>query len=116
MSGIWLNKRGLAWNAAVTNVGENYITDVGFTPRLFNYDAINDVVIREGYTQLSTGIEYEKFYENSKSLNSFRILNYSNNTYFDQNGKLNQSSHFLNSAVFFKNLSADFTMFLLMIL
>ncbi|WP_299120690.1 DUF5916 domain-containing protein [uncultured Winogradskyella sp.] len=105
-AGIWYNERGLEWNVGIKNVGENFITDVGFVPRLNNYDAINDIVVREGYTQTTAGIEYQKFYENSKALNSFRILNYSNNTYFDDNGKLNQSSHFLNSALFFKDLSA----------
>ena len=105
-AGIWYNKRGLEWNVGIKNVGVNFITDVGFVPRLNNYDAINDIVVRDGYAQTTAGIEYQKFYENSKSLNSFRILNYNNNTYFDGNGKLNQSSHFLNSAVFFKDLSA----------
>ncbi|MBC2843569.1 DUF5916 domain-containing protein [Winogradskyella flava] len=105
-AGIWYNKRGLEWSAAIKNIGKNYITDLGFTPRLSNYDAINDVVVREGYTQSTVSIEHEKFYENSKALNSVRILNYSNNTYLDDTGKLNQSSHFLNSALFFKDLSA----------
>ena len=105
-AGVWFNKRGLRWNAAIKNIGENYITDLGFTPRLYNYDAINEVVVREGYTEASGGVEYQKFYENSKTLNSFRIINYRNNTYFDEKGKLNQSSHFFNSAVFFKDLSA----------
>ena len=105
-AGIWYNKRGLEWNVAVKSIGENFITDVGFVPRLNNYDAINNIVIREGFTQTTARIEYEKFYETSKSLNSFRILNYNNNTYFDEKGRLNQSTHFLNSAVFFKDLSA----------
>ena len=104
--GIWYNKRGLEWNASIKKIDKNYITDVGFTPRLYNYDAINDVVVREGYTQATTGIEYEKFYEKSKNLNSVRYLNYRNNTYFDEAGNVNQTSHFLNSAVFFKDLSA----------
>ncbi|WP_452227338.1 DUF5916 domain-containing protein [Lacinutrix cladophorae] len=105
-AGIWYNKRGLAWNAAIKNIGKNYITDVGFTPRLSNYDAINDVVVREGYTQSTVGVEYEKFYENSKNLNSYRILNYSNNSYFNEKGNLSQSSHYFNTALFFKDLSA----------
>lgn len=104
--GLWYNKRGLSWNAAIKNVGRNYITDVGFTPRLYNYDAVNDMVIREGYTQTTSGVEYEKFYEKSKTLNSVRYLNYRNNIYLDENGAVNQSSHFLNGAVFFKDLSA----------
>ncbi|EZH75640.1 hypothetical protein ATO12_02300 [Aquimarina atlantica] len=110
-AGIWFNKRGLEWNASIKNVGKNYITDVGFTPRLYNYDAINDVVVREGYTQTTAGIEYQKFYEKSKTINSVRYLNYSNDTYLDEHGKLNQSSHFLNSAIFFKNLSALYYVF-----
>ncbi|MBW1297872.1 DUF5916 domain-containing protein [Aquimarina litoralis] len=104
--GLWFNKRGFAWNAGVRNLGRNYITEVGFTPRLFNFDAINNVTIREGYTQTTAGVEYQKFYENSKVLNNIRYLNFRNNTYFDENGDINQSSFFLNSAVFFKDLSA----------
>ena len=104
--GVWFNKRGLRWNASIKNVQKNYITDVGFTPRLYNYDAINNTLIREGYTQATTGVEYQKFYENSKTLNSIRVLNYNSNVYFDENGRKNQISHFLNSAIFFKNLSA----------
>ncbi len=110
-AGIWFNKRGLAWNAGIRNLGKNYITDVGFTPRLYNYDAINDVLVREGYTQTIANVEYEKFYENSKTLNSVRLINYGNNNYFDENGDLSQSSHFLNSAVFFKDLSAIYYVF-----
>ncbi|MCK8524288.1 carbohydrate binding family 9 domain-containing protein [Aquimarina sp. D1M17] len=109
--GIWFNKRGLAWNVSLKSLGENYITDVGFTPRLYNYDAINDVVIREGYTQTTVSLEYEKFYDSSKKLNSIRLINYSNNNYFNTDGSLSQSSHFLNSALFFKDLSAIYYVF-----
>ncbi|WP_435263243.1 DUF5916 domain-containing protein [Tenacibaculum sp. nBUS_03] len=110
-AGIWFNKRGFGWSAALKNVGGNYITDVGFTPRLYNFDAVNDLVIREGYTQLTGSIEYEKFYENSKVLNSIRYLNYDTNTYFNENGSISQSSHFLNGAIFFKDLSALYYVF-----
>ncbi|CAL2101606.1 conserved protein of unknown function [Tenacibaculum sp. 190130A14a] len=103
---VWYNKRELEAYASVKKVGENYLTDVGFTPRIYNYDAINDLVVREGYTEATFGVEYKKFYEQSKTLNFVRYLNYRNNTYFDENGDVNQISHFLNSAVFFKDLSA----------
>lgn len=104
--GLWYNKRGLNWNISARKVGENYITDVGFTPRLYNYDAINDQVIREEYSQLSTGVQYEKFYKKSSPINTFRVINYNNSNYFDENGVISQSQHSLNSALFFKNLSA----------
>lgn len=110
-AGIWFNKRGFGWSVSLKNVGENYITDVGFTPRLYNFDAVNDLVIREGYTQVTGSIEYEKFYENSKVLNSVRYLNYDNNTYLNENGSISQSSHFLNGAIFFKDLSALYYVF-----
>lgn len=109
--GVWYNRRGLEWNIGIKMVEKNYITDIGFTPRLFNYDAINDQIIREGYTEANARIEYSKFYDNSKSLNFIRFLNYRNNTYFDEKGTFNQSSHFLNSAIFFKDLSSVYYVF-----
>ena len=53
----------------------------------------------------------KKFYEKSKTINNIRYLNYSNNTYFDGAGNVSQTSHFLNSAVFFKDLSAFYYVF-----
>lgn len=103
---VWYNKRELEAFASIKKVGENYLTDVGFTPRIYNYDAINDEVVREGYMETSLGVEFKKFYENSKTLNFVRYLNYRNNVYLDEHGAMNQVSHFLNSAVFFKDLSA----------
>ena len=103
---IYFNKRGLNFNASLRKLDKNYITDLGFTPRLYNYDAVNNVTIREGYMQTSSGVEYEKFYEKSTTLNSVRFFNYGLNNYFDEEGKLSQSQHFFNSAVFFKNLSS----------
>lgn len=105
-AGLWYNNRGIAWNAGLRHVGQNYLTDVGFNPRLYNYDAINNIVVREGYTQSTAGLEYEIFYDKDYFLNNIRVMNYSNNAYFDESGELNQLSHFFNSAVFFKNLSS----------
>ncbi len=105
-TGIWYNKRGVFWKASAKHVGKNYITSVGFIPRLYNYDAENEVKIREGFTQFNTAVRLTKFSEKSKVMNSFRYLNFSNNTFLDENGKVTQSSSFYNTAVFFKNLSA----------
>lgn len=104
--GVWYNRRGLNWNLSARKVDKNYLTDVGFTPRLFNYDAINNEVIREGYSQISGGIQHEKFYEDTATVNTFRVMNYSNNNYFDENGEISQSQHVFNSALFFQNFSS----------
>ncbi len=104
--GIWYNTRGFSWNASVKNLGKNYLADVGFVPRLNNYDAITETVVREGYTQSAVETEMTKYYENSNTLNSYRYLFAINNTYWDEEGKVTQSSSFYNTALFFKNLSA----------
>ena len=108
---IYFNKRGFNFNSSVRKLDKNYITEVGFTPRLYHYDAINNVSVREGYLQTTAGVVYQKFYEKSKTINNIRYLNYSNNTYFDEAGNVSQTSHFLNSAVFFKDLSAFYYVF-----
>ena len=105
-AGVWYNRRGLSWNASLKQVDKNYITDVGFTPRLYNFDAVNNLVVRDGYYHTNAGVEYEKFYSKSHALNTFRVLNYTNDNFFDKNGTLSQSSHSLNSAVFFNDLSS----------
>lgn len=107
-AGIWFNRKGLEWNTSIKNIGKNYITDIGFTPRLYNYDAINDITHRESYTQTAAELKYVKFYETSKFINSVRYLNYNNKTYLDKNGKLKQSSHLLNLAVYFKDLAVAY--------
>lgn len=104
--GVNYNNRSLRGSFSIKRVGENYITDVGFVPRLYNYDAINEQTVREGYTYATSWLQYMKFYNKSKSINAIRYLSYSNDTYFDFEGKLNQIRHTLNSAVFFKDLSA----------
>ena len=109
--GIWYNKRGLEWNLSLKSLGKNYITDVGFTPRLYNYDALNDEVIREGYTQVSASSVMSKFPEKSTSINEYRFFNVRNNTYFDEGGTIVQSSSFFNNALFFKDLSAVYINF-----
>lgn len=105
-TGIWYNTRGLSWNVGLRNVGKNYLADVGFVPRLNNYDAVNDTIVREGYSQLDTGAALTKFYSEDSDFNFFRYLFANNSTYWDEEGKLNQSTSFYNAALLFKDFSA----------
>ena len=106
--GVWYNDQALRWNASVRKVSENYLTDVGFTPRLYHYDPAADQLIREGYWQTSAGLRYTKFMKPGKRINNIRLINYRFNDYLDPEGNPMQRSHFFNSAIFFKNLSAIF--------
>jgi len=49
-----------------TKVGENFITDMGFTPRLNNYDAALDTTVRIGYNSMNPWIGFN-FYPKSGS-------------------------------------------------
>ncbi|MDC8004254.1 DUF5916 domain-containing protein [Aureisphaera galaxeae] len=104
--GMFYNVRGADFGASIRHVQRNYVADVGFTPRLFNFDAEQEVTVREGYTQSRVEGTLNHFPTNSESINQYRYFFGSNNTYWDEAGKLQQSSSFYNTALFFKELSA----------
>ncbi len=104
--GVWYNNKSASGYAGVRKVEKNYITDVGFVPRLYNYDAISNSVIREGYTQSSGRITLTKFYKDSNVFDNYRYFNLSNNTYWDDQGEVLQSRNVLNNNLTFKNQSS----------
>ncbi|TDQ27461.1 DUF5916 domain-containing protein [Tenacibaculum caenipelagi] len=104
-AGVWYNKINVSGYAGLRKVGRNYITDVGFVPRLYNFDAATEIMVREGYTQASGRISLTKFYKNSKSIDHHRYLNLSNNTYWDEEGNVTQSTTVINNDLIFKNQS-----------
>lgn len=57
---IGANYRGNHVRAGFTydRVGENYIAEMGFTPRLFHYDAVLDTTIRVGYHYVNPWVGY----------------------------------------------------------
>jgi hypothetical protein len=56
--------------AGWSQINSNFIADVGFTPRLYNYDAVKDTVIRIGYNSYSTGFDYLFYPASKKTINS----------------------------------------------
>lgn len=104
--GIWYNNINVSGYLGVRKIGANYITDVGFTPRLYNFDALTGTTIREGYTQASSRISLTKFYKNSKTFDRHRYFNMSNQTYWDDLGTITQATTVLNNDLIFKNQSS----------
>ena len=86
-------------------VDRNYITDVGFTPRLYNFDARNNIEIREGYSRTKADLLLFSYPQESKTIQTIRYFG-SNTIYFDEIGKVSQSLSFYNHAIWFKNASA----------
>jgi hypothetical protein len=103
--GAWFNNINASGYLGIKKVEKNYITDVGFVPRLYNYDAISESIIREGYTQARGRISLTKFYKDSKTIDNHRYLNLSNNTYWDDQGDVTQASVVLNNDLVFKDQS-----------
>ncbi len=103
---IWNNNLKMNWRASIKKVEKNYITDVGFVPRLYNYDAITEETIREGYTQAIGRFSLRRFPKDSKIIDSHRYFNIYNSTYWDDQGVLSQSSTNINNDVVFKNMSS----------
>ena len=59
-------------NVAVgwSQVNSNFITDLGFTPRLYNYDASRDTIERIGYNAYTTSFDYLLYPKSKKTINS----------------------------------------------
>ena len=103
--GAWYNNRNKYFAVTYKHIEENYITDVGFVPRLQHYDPINDIFKRESYKELYADFRLTHFPKYS-SIDQYRYLFVKNNSFLDAEGNLTQSSTFLNNAIWFKNRSS----------
>lgn len=103
--GVWYSNTEVAWNASVKKVQKNYITEVGFVPRLYNFDAETQSVIREGYTEASGRLSLTKFFKGSKIIDNYRYLDISKQIFWDDQGNLNQASVIMSNDLVFKNQS-----------
>ncbi|MEO1515491.1 MAG: DUF5916 domain-containing protein [Bacteroidota bacterium] len=95
--------RTLSFSTKLSSVGKNYLTDIGFVPRIYNYDALNETVVREGYTQFSQSVFLNYFPKNQKVIQTIRLANASVDAYWDEEGEHFETNAFYNTALFFSN-------------
>jgi hypothetical protein len=69
-----------------TQVNSNFIADVGFTPRLYNYDALHDTTVRIGYNNYYSTVDYFLYPRSKKTVNSIDFSVKSNH-YFSTSGQ-----------------------------
>lgn len=101
------NTRETYAKAAFKTVGENFITDVGFTPRLHNYDAINNKVVRDSYLDSYFVFQKTHYPTKSKTIDRFRYLSVVNDAFWNGKGELTEMSTVLGNSIWFKkNLSS----------
>ncbi len=105
------NTRTWSFSTKVNNVGKNYFTDIGFVPRLNNYDALNEETKREGYTQFFQSLSYNHFPKKKGAIQVFRPLNTRLNVYLDEQGKISETNFFYNTALFFSNQMSTYINF-----
>jgi uncharacterized protein DUF5916/cellulose/xylan binding protein with CBM9 domain len=60
-------------------VNTNFIADAGFTPRLYNYDALNDTVTRIRYNAFTSSSHYVVYPRSKKTINSIDLAIQTNN-------------------------------------
>lgn len=66
------NDRNISFFTNVAGVGNEYINEIGFIPRMFHRDAENDTIYRRGFDHFFTTMGYN-IYPKEKNINSHRI-------------------------------------------
>ena len=87
------------------SVGTNYYTDMGFSPRLTNYDAVRDTSIRLGYEQWHSEATYVFYTAKDKNVSDIQLQSESFLIY-NPDYTLNTSNQFERFKIDFKNTAS----------
>jgi hypothetical protein len=110
----YLNYQVMKWDINWNHeyVGENFIADIGFVPRLYNFDAKSNKTIRQTFWRLEPSIS-RYFFPKSNTIRNIGITAYCSN-YYDGNFTYTEQYYYgmvslnlLNTASI--NLKKDFT-------
>ncbi len=110
----YLNYQVMKWDISWNHeyVGENFIADIGFVPRLYNFDARTKQTVRQTFWRLEPHVTYFLF-PKSNTIRNFGISAYCSN-YYDGNFTYTEqyyygmlSLNFLNTSAI--NIKKDFT-------
>jgi len=105
-SRVSYNTREAQISLSGRTVGRNYMTDVGFNPRIYNYNANDGTVNRQGYRNLSGSVQLFNYLEDHKSIRSHRYVFFDTDHFWDEFGNNTYSNYFLNNAIWFHSTSA----------
>jgi len=84
-------------------IGKNYIPAMGFTPRLYNYDAASKQTIRMGYYENSTHVEYD-MYPKNKALINMLVAEFNPSVFINSSdGSLNEADLAFKYTILFAN-------------
>ncbi|MEQ8362398.1 MAG: DUF5916 domain-containing protein [Cyclobacteriaceae bacterium] len=97
------NSKNLFASLTALKIGKDFLTDVGFVPRLTNYDAARDTTIRRGYTELAYFLVYN-FFPKSDIIN-IHGPRLSTTVRLNPNGTFNETYNGIFYYINFKNQS-----------
>ena len=93
----------MGWTLDV--IGQNFITELGFNPRINNFNAITEETTRQGYTRINPWTLYRFIPKKSDSrLNQHGPRTW-HNAWLNPDGSLNERRHGLAYDFIFKNTS-----------
>jgi Domain of unknown function (DUF5916)/Carbohydrate family 9 binding domain-like len=84
----------------INKVGKNFITDAGFVPRLYNYDAGADTTVRLGFTGWNSFVQYRIFPKKNKKINMM-LFDIVPALFWNRDGSLNEAGVQLNYRVLY---------------
>lgn len=82
-----------------------YQADLGFTPRIFNFDADSQSVVRRGYIFVNPYITYRFFPKKETSKLNYQGFRFYHNIHLNPDGSLNERDNNLAYDLVFKNTS-----------
>lgn len=106
-AGATYNSRRFFSNLYISQMDKNYITDVGFTPRLYNYDVERDTSIRLGYKDIYTE-HVLKFFPRNGVINRHQLGGFMR-LYYNVANELTEYEIFASYFMNFKNRSWIYT-------
>ena len=90
-----------------SDLGDDFYADMGFVNRIENYDAKADSIIRRGYRQTYTNVQYRMFPEKGRFMQHNMELE--NGSFWNRDGSFNENSTDISWESLFRN-SAGFTL------
>lgn len=88
-------------------VGQNYVNDLGFIPRLYNYDALKDTTVRIGHHTFNSWLGFLLYPKKSKRINliepnTWSVISYrTNGDFLERNTSVNVGISFKNTRQLF---------------
>jgi Domain of unknown function (DUF5916)/Carbohydrate family 9 binding domain-like len=93
----------LNFSSQFNQIGKNYIPAIGFTPRLYNYDAASKETIRLGYYENTSHIEYDMYPKNKSRINML-VAEFNPSVFLNEkDGSLNEADLGLKYSILFAN-------------